>query len=58
MDFWTGHDAREAELAAAREAEARARTLAARHPQDAPATCADCGVVSPDVLLGYCGACA
>lgn len=38
------------------EAEAQARRNA-RHPQDAPAECADCGTTDDTVLLGICSKC-
>lgn len=50
MSFWEEHEARE-------QAEARAKTLAARHPQDAPAACTECPHVGADVMYGLCSGC-
>jgi hypothetical protein len=47
MGFWEEHNEREAEA-----------TRKARHPQDAPMECVQCGQVRDDVMLGYCGPCA
>jgi len=46
VSFWDEHANREADV-----------RRVARHPQDAPALCAECDEVKPDVLLGICGEC-
>lgn len=53
MSFWEEHERREAKV----EEEAQARVVAARHPQDAPSDCAECGCHGADVMFGICAGC-